>query len=161
MRSLPSRHRSLFKEPFGTLYSSIDLILPQLAGKIVYSVGDVVTSSLLLAGKPPDVAIIDGYTMRRPYPGVEIPHYNKIIVKNPAGSLTDELIEAIIKAVRELQTVIQVEGEEDLAVVPVAMHAPFCSCLIYGQPGDGVVFLEINPEIRERANVLFSCFEEI
>jgi GTP-dependent dephospho-CoA kinase len=160
MRNLPSRHRSLFKEPFGILFPSIDKILPLLPGKIIFSVGDVVTSNLLMAGYPPDVAIIDGYTMRKPYPGVSIPHYNQINVKNPPGTLTDELIAAIKSAIITLQTVIQVDGEEDLAVVPVALHAPSGSSLLYGQPGDGVVLLEITPEIKVRAEELFSCFEK-
>jgi len=160
MRSLPSRHRSIFKEPFGVLYPSIDQLIPVIEGKVVFTVGDVVTSTLLMARRPPDIAIIDGYTMRRPYPGVSIPHYNLINVKNPPGTLTDELIDAIKEALKSLQTVIQVEGEEDLAVVPLAIHAPSGSFLLYGQPGDGVVLLEITPDIKVRAEELFSCFEK-
>jgi len=123
-------------------------------------VGDVVTANLLLAGRPPDVAVVDGHTMRQPYPGVTIPEYHQIQVKNPAGGLTEELIEASTVAARQPGTIIQVEGEEDLAVVPLAMHAPLGTIIIYGQPGEGVVMLAITPEMKKRAEELFTCFEE-
>ncbi|MDD1725193.1 MAG: GTP-dependent dephospho-CoA kinase family protein [Methanospirillum sp.] len=160
MRTLPDGCRDLFRQPFGTLYTSFDQILPLLSGKLVFSVGDVVTTSLLMAGRPPDIAVIDGQTMRRPYPGVTIPHYRCARVKNPAGGLTDELIEETRKAVESLGTVIQVEGEEDLAVVPLALCSPDGSYIIYGQPGEGVVLLQITPETRKRAEELFTCFEQ-
>lgn len=160
MRILPDRYRELFRQPFGTLYTSFEQILPFLPGNLVFSVGDVVTTNLLLTGKPPDIAIIDGQTMRRPYPGVTIPDYRLVQVKNPAGGLTDELIEETRMAVDLLGTVIQVEGEEDLAVVPLALCSPEGAYIIYGQPGEGVVLLQITEDTRKRAEELFTYFEQ-
>ncbi|MDX8549258.1 DUF359 domain-containing protein [Methanospirillum sp. J.3.6.1-F.2.7.3] len=161
MRVLPARHRQLFKEPFGTLFLSFEEVLIQLPGKRVFSVGDVVTAHLLTAGRPPDVAVVDGHTMRQPYPGVKIPEYHQILVKNPPGGLTEELIEASAIAAGQPGTVIQVEGEEDLAVVPLAMHAPLGTIILYGQPGEGVVMLAITQDMKKRAEELFMCFEEV
>ncbi len=160
MRILPARHRQLFKEPFGTLFHSFEEVLIQLPGKRVFSVGDVVTSNLLKAGCPPDVAVVDGHTMRQPYPGVTIPEYHQLLVQNPAGGLTEDLIQATMIAANRPGTIIQVEGEEDLAVVPLAMHAPLDTIILYGQPGEGVVLLSITPSIKKRAHELFTCFEE-
>ncbi|PWR75664.1 GTP-dependent dephospho-CoA kinase family protein [Methanospirillum stamsii] len=160
MRVLPDKHRHLFKEPFGTLFYSFDELLPYLPKTGVFSVGDVVTANLLKAGRPPDVAIIDGHTMRNPYPGVEIPHYYQMMVQNPPGGLTDELIQAICIAAKKPGTFIQVEGEEDLAVVPLAMQAPKGTVILYGQPGEGVVMLLVTDETKMRAHDLFNCFEE-
>lgn len=161
MRVLPARHRQLFKEPFGILFHSFEEVLKVLPESHVFSVGDVVTANLLRAGRPPDVAVVDGHTMRQPYPGVSIPEYHQIMVKNPAGGITKELINASIIAAGRYGTVIQVEGEEDLAVVPLALHAPLGTIILYGQPGEGVVMLAITPETKKRAEALFSCFEEV
>ncbi len=161
MRILPARHRQLFKEPFGTLFYSFEDVLKLLPGKPVFSVGDVVTANLLKAGRPPEVAIVDGHTMRQPYPGVTIPEYHQMLVKNPAGGLTEDLIDATQVAATRPGTIIQVEGEEDLAVVPLAMHAPLGTIILYGQPGEGVVMLSITPAMKKRAEELFTCFEEV
>ena len=104
---------------------------------------------------------MDGHTMRQPYPGVTIPEYHQIQVKNPAGGLTKELIKATQVAANCPGTIIQVEGEEDLAVVPLAMYAPLGTVILYGQPGKGVVMLTITPATKKRAEDLFTCFEEV
>lgn len=161
MRILPDKHRQLFKEPFGTLFHSFEELLPHLPERQVFTVGDVVTANLLKAARPPDVAIIDGHTMRQPFPGVHIPEYHQLSVKNPPGGLTEDLIHATMIAASMPGTLIQVDGEEDLAVVPLAMHAPVGATILYGQPGKGVVMLTITPEMKMRAHELFSCFEEV
>jgi len=68
MLRLPEAHRDLLKIPFGTLYRDIGELLPLIEGRAIYAVGDVVTHNLLSAGIVPDIAIIDGYTMRTPAP---------------------------------------------------------------------------------------------
>ncbi|NLV27515.1 MAG: DUF359 domain-containing protein [Methanomicrobiales archaeon] len=161
MLVLPEKHRHLFKEPFGNLFISFDLLLEDLPESQVFCVGDVVTANLLKAGRPPDIAIIDGHTMRQPYPGIKIPEYHQIFVKNPAGGLTEELIQATKIASEQSGLVIQVEGEEDLAVVPLAMHAPIGATILYGQPGEGVVMLRITQDAKMRAKRLLACFEEV
>ena len=161
MLVLPEDQRHLFRRPFGTLYSSLDPILPLIEGKLFFSVGDVVTDNLLSAGCPPAIAIIDGQTMRRPHDGVEIPHYRTIYVKNPAGGISEELIQATTDAVLSLSTVIQVDGEEDLAVLPLALVAPHGSLILYGQPGEGVVLLVISGSVQEQAQAFLDRFEYV
>jgi hypothetical protein len=160
MLTLPEDQRHLFRQPFGTLYPSLDPVFPLLCGKLFFSVGDVVTDYLIRAGYPPSVAIIDGQTMRRPYEGVTIDEYRIIHVKNPAGCICPSLIHAARIAVDSLKVVIQVDGEEDLAVLPLALVAPEGSLILYGQPGEGVVVLEISPLVKEQADILLSKFEQ-
>jgi len=161
MLRLPEDQRHLFTRPFGTLYPSLDLVLPLLAGRLFFSVGDVVTEHLLQAGYPPLIAIIDGQTMRRPYDGVTIPEYQVINVKNPAGCISEDLTQATRRAVNAGRIVIQVAGEEDLAVLPLALASPDGSLILYGQPGEGVVVLEISPGIRVQAENFLKKFENI
>lgn len=161
MLVLPKQQRHLFRQPFGTLYPSLDPILPLLCGNPFFSVGDVVTDRLLKAGYPPAVAIIDGQTMRRPHDGVDIASFQIIRVKNPAGCITPELVTATHDAVIARNTVIQVDGEEDLAVLPLALAAPIGSFILYGQPGEGVVVLEVSVQVQEQAQSLLDRFEVV
>ncbi|HWQ66235.1 MAG TPA: GTP-dependent dephospho-CoA kinase family protein [Methanospirillum sp.] len=158
MLSLPEDRRHFFQRPFGVLYPSLDPVLPLINGRLFFSVGDVVTDSLIRAGMPPAIAIIDGQTMRQPHDGIEIPDYTIIYAKNPPGCLTREMIQATVDAVTMLRIVIQVEGEEDLAVVPLALNAPDSALILYGQPGEGVVLLEVTASVRQKAQELLDCF---
>jgi Uncharacterized protein conserved in archaea len=155
---LPEGERHLLKKPFGTLYRDLNDILPLLAGKKVYAVGDVVTQGLLQQGIIPTLAVIDQRSMRAPCG--EIPHYrsHRFSARNPAGMITDELIEGIDRALQSEPSVIIVEGEEDLAVIPVVLKAAEGGILLYGQPHEGVVLREITPEAREEAKALLSHF---
>jgi len=161
MRVLPEQERHLFRQPFGTLYPSLDPVFPLLEGKVFFSVGDVVTDYLLRAGYPPAVAVIDGQTMRRPHEGVDVAAFQVIYVKNPAGCISPDLTQAAHDAVQALKTVVQVDGEEDLAVLPLALAAPDGSLILYGQPGEGVVVLEISPSVKEQAQSLLDRFEPV
>jgi uncharacterized protein (UPF0218 family) len=159
MLKLPEQQRHLFRKPFGTLYPSLDPVLPLLKGRLFFSVGDVVTDYLLRAGYPPAVAVIDGQTMRRPHEGVDVGAFQVIHVKNPAGYITQDLTRAAREAVAALNTVVQVDGEEDLAVLPLALAAPDRSLILYGQPREGVVVLEISPLVKEQTRSLLDRFE--
>ena len=46
---------------------------------------------------------------------------------------------------------ITVNGEEDLLVLPVCIHAPDNAIVMYGQPNEGLVLVEItDTEIRNK-----------
>ncbi|MDD4138386.1 MAG: GTP-dependent dephospho-CoA kinase family protein [Methanoregula sp.] len=158
MRTLPEEHRRLFKEPFGNLHRNIGEILPLLSHCTVYTVGDVVTHNTKKNGITPAVAVVDGYTMRSPCNKITAFSGECIRVKNPAGSLTDELIEAISHAIAHPPVTIFVEGEEDLAVIPMVIAAPLGSVVLYGQPHKGVVLREVTPEAQATARQFLEQF---
>jgi hypothetical protein len=158
MLTLPEEHRKLFQEPFGELYPNIDEILPIITDRIVYSVGDVVTHNLQKRGITPAIAVIDGCTMRLPC--TRMPEFRGecVWVKNPAGTLTDDLIHALDHAVMHPPVTVIVDGEEDLAVIPLVIAAPYGAIVLYGQPHQGVVVRIVNPEAKETARNLLSHF---
>jgi GTP-dependent dephospho-CoA kinase len=158
MLILPEEHRRLFKEPFGVLYRSMDDVVPLIEGKDVYTVGDVVTHNLQKRGITPTVAVVDGYTMRSPCNRMPAVHGECIQVKNPAGTLTDELICALERAVRNPPSTIIVDGEEDLAVIPLVLTARDGAIVLYGQPQKGVVLRTIDSEARKTAQRLLAHF---
>jgi len=79
-------------------------------------------------------------------------------VKNPAGTLTDDLIHALDHAVMHPPVTVIVDGEEDLAVIPLVIAAPYGAIVLYGQPHQGVVVRIVNPEAKETARNLLSHF---
>lgn len=158
MLRLPEAHRDLFKKPFGTLYGSIGELLPRLEGRTIYAVGDVVTHNLLAAGVVPDIAIIDGYTMRTPCTRSPLLRARRLTAKNPPGTITDELVDAINDAVRNPPVVIFVEGEEDLAVIPLVLAAPDGAAVLYGQPKEGVVLRLVDAAAKREAASMLSVF---
>ena len=161
MQRLPEEHRDAFRAPYGRLYPSIDEARACLQNSIILSVGDVVTHNLISAGLFPSVAVVDGFTARdTPVPPAKIPGARTIRVRNPAGYLTDELALAVRDALASTPTLIVVDGEEDLAVVPLALAAPEGAVLVYGQPGEGIVVSRIDAQQRRQAASLFELFEE-
>jgi hypothetical protein len=158
MLVLPEEHRRLFKEPFGVLYRSVDEIIPLIEGKDVYTVGDVVTHNLQKKGITPTVAVIDGYTMRSPCNRMPAAHGECIHVKNPAGMITDELIRALEHAVRNPPSTIIVDGEEDLAVIPLVLTAHEGAVVLYGQPKEGIVLRIVDREARKTAHRFLGHF---
>ncbi|TOF02143.1 DUF359 domain-containing protein, partial [Vibrio parahaemolyticus] len=73
----------------------------------------------------------------------ELSYFHALLnAANPPGTITEELLDAIIKAYEINKTgnkvLIVVDGEEDLAVLPCVITAPPGTVVLYGQPGEGV-----------------------
>jgi hypothetical protein len=158
MRRLPEDIRSELKKPFGELHSTLTSLLPHLKGHVVYAVGDVVTHHLIRAGVSPDIAIIDGHTMRAPCRRVPSLPCRRIGARNPPGTISDDLVCAIRDAVAHPPAMIVVDGEEDLAVIPLVLAAPTGALVLYGQPGEGVVLRRVDREARKAARSFLSRF---
>jgi uncharacterized protein (UPF0218 family) len=157
-RRLPEAERASLKKPFGEVFPGIRALLPRIRGRTVYAVGDVVTHNLLREGITPEVAIIDGHTMRAPCTRVPDLLSRKIHTRNPAGTISDDLVRAIHDALSRPPAVIFVEGEEDLAVLPLVLAAPAGTVILYGQPGEGVVFREVDREAKALAAAFVNRF---
>jgi len=162
MLLLPESRRHLFRQPFGVLYPDIVNALPVIRGKVVYTVGDVVTHHLIQQGTVPAIAIIDGHTMREPCNRSPAVFRRRCEARNPAGTLTSELQNTLKSAVADPdpEVLILVNGEEDLAVIPLILAAPEGVVVLYGQPGEGVVVCEVDKVAKEKASALLSCFVE-
>jgi hypothetical protein len=82
-------------------------------------------------------------------------------VKNPHGTVTPELFQAVKKAFKTAgEQAILVEGEEDLAVLPVLLIAPLGFLVFYGQPNVGMVMIKVTEENKERAYRMADSFDK-
>jgi uncharacterized protein (UPF0218 family) len=124
------------------------------------SVGDVVTEQLLCSRAPWKVAIVDGHTKRERYL-IDIPEDVAVItVDNPPGCISSMLIAAVQEAVADAKnhTVINVNGEEDLALLPLLLFAQTGTVLLYGQPNEGIVTLVVEDTSRKLAHEYLKYF---
>ncbi len=157
-RRLPEAERPSLRKPFGQVFPDIRALLPRIRGRTVYAVGDVVTHNLLREGVTPRIAIIDGHTMRAPCSRVPDLPARRILARNPPGIISDDLVRAIRDAVEDPPALIFIEGEEDLAVLPLVLAAPSGVVILYGQPGEGVVLREVDREAKALAAAFIGRF---
>jgi len=155
---LPDDLRDQLKNPLGNLVSDNDpnkenIIKKISAESVIITVGDRTTENMLQLGLKPQIQIIDGLEKRSECDDPADATINtKLSCKNPPGDISEESIQIIKKAFSSEPPVrIVVDGEEDLLVVPVCIFAPENSIVMYGQPNEGLVIVQITPEIR--ANV--------
>ncbi|WP_336134835.1 GTP-dependent dephospho-CoA kinase family protein [Natronomonas amylolytica] len=149
---LPEEMRHELKEPLGPVYTEAEVLLAEATEPII-AVGDIVTYHLLTAGYQPDVALVDGKTKRERVEREVLDAIDgfdhRIEVENPAGTLTEELLEALVDAIERPGTVvITVVGEEDLAALPAIVTAPDGASVVYGQPDEGMVLAVVDEGLR-------------
>jgi len=151
--TLPSELRAEFKEPFGPLYTDVEDLLAD-ADEPIVAVGDMVTYYLREAGHEPHVSVVDGLTERAAVPdevreGLEGAGELRIDVVNEPAELSRELLLSLREAVdAEEDTLLVVEGEEDLATLPAVLATPLGGSVIYGQPGEGMVLIRVTEAAR-------------
>jgi len=156
---LPESMRDEMRMPLGALIEDGAFSFDSVEGKKVITVGDVITKRFVSAGKLPWIAIIDGKTRREVMNSSSINHENPVSVRNPAGTITHELWNAIDAACRSKEnTLISVNGEEDLAALPAIFLAPSDAVVIYGMPDRGVVVVRVN-EAREKVRGMLKRME--
>ena len=154
---LPDDLRDQLKNPLGNLISDNEPIRENIIKKIsaesvIITVGDRTTENMLQLGLKPQIQIIDGLEKRsqRIVPADDAVN-TKLSCRNPPGEITEESIQVIQKAFScEPPVRITVNGEEDLLVIHVCIHAPENSIVMYGQPNEGLVIVTITPEIRAK-----------
>ncbi|MGB9716919.1 MAG: DUF359 domain-containing protein [Thermoproteota archaeon] len=154
--------RRIVRKPLGALLDTDGLRrrLKEFKG-VVVSVGDVVSQSLLDAGFNPGVCVVDGKTLRtRPY-GVERFQQGRRVLRlvNPPGTISGESWSVFKQALDLRPSTILVEGEEDLLTLVAVETAPDGSLVVYGQPGEGVVLIEVNASSRKVVSEILGTME--
>lgn len=155
---VPDEFRSIFKKPFGEIYKGKGLkpaekLKDKLKGKKVIVVGDVTLKNVLAAGIKPNLAVVDLKTTRNVEATTTLGE-NVIKVRNPPGMITQELWDRIHEAVCKDGSVILVDGEEDLAVLPCIIEADWDTVVLYGQPDEGIVFVDVTEDKKMEASIL-------
>ena len=161
---LPDDLRDQLKTPLGNLISDNDpnkenIIKKISAESVIITVGDRTTENILQLGLKPQIQIIDGLEKRNQcIVSVDDTVNTKLSCRNPPGEITEDSIQVIQKAFSSKPPVrIIVDGEEDLLVIPICIYAPENSVVMYGQPNEGLVIVEITPEIRAKVQKILDA----
>lgn len=164
MYVLPDELRERLKEPLGFLLDEKGLIEALAGKKIVVSVGDMVTFTLLKHGVKPNIAVFD-FKCRRRVCRREmkevLEEYGdvRLRVKNQPATISKELWEAIKKAYSvcsRKKVSIVVDGEEDLASLAAISLAPSDVTVIYGLPDKGVLLIDVTEKEKKIVNAVLN-----
>ena len=124
------------------------------------TVGDRTTEKMINFDLIPSLQIIDGQEKREKRDPPKLKNATELTVDNPAAEITSQSVSIIKKAFTMNSPVrIFVNGEEDLLVLPICVHAPENSVVMYGQPNEGLVIVDITTEIRNKAQNLLDLME--
>jgi uncharacterized protein (UPF0218 family) len=155
--------RSELKAPLGPIYTDATELLAE-TGQPLITVGDVVTYHVIEAGRTPALALVDERTERSAV-SEEIASrlagfdgFDRIQeLSNPPATLSAELLSTIRTGIDSTETtLIEVDGEEDLATLPAVLVAPQGASVVYGQPGEGMVHAVVDQKRQERVRDILS-----
>ena len=71
-------------------------------------------------------------------------------VVNPAGTISQESWQAIKNALKQEAATVIVEGEEDLLALPAILEAQLNALIVYGQPSQGIVIVEVTSQRKAK-----------
>jgi uncharacterized protein (UPF0218 family) len=150
MYRLPDDLKDTLKGYIGYLVDEPELLKLLKKEKYIVSVGDKVTYTLLKHDITPILCIVDYKLERKPYPlemktFIQKLHSTHLQIRNPPGTITDELwnaIKTVFKNLKNSPVCIEVDGEEDLASLAAIYLAPEGVTVIYGLPNRGVVIVK-------------------
>ncbi|WP_298521245.1 GTP-dependent dephospho-CoA kinase family protein [uncultured Methanobrevibacter sp.] len=152
------------KKPLGELYPDFEDAIEEIkSSKFLISVGDATFDNLTKYELYPNIGIIDNLIQRKDHTHDIIRADHILKADNPAGTITDDLWETIGQALELSNTgecyVIEVAGEEDLAVLPCILMAGQDATILYGQPNEGLVLLKVS-DMKNKAQKLINGFIE-
>jgi uncharacterized protein (UPF0218 family) len=158
--------KHFFRKPAGRLLPGLNKKTVSLAksassGSFTILVGDSASHLLLNNGMNPDVIITDGFVKRKKF--IKKIKFSGLLIraKNPRGWITKSLWQAVAKAIGSGEPVrIQVDGEEDLAVLPAIIMAPEGSSILYGQPTEGLVYIKVDGKRRANAVKILKAIQK-
>ena len=157
--------KTRLKHPLGKLIvGGPDVTIPQLIDlvvkcdpKKVISVGDVVSSALRRRGINVAIYVIDHKTERKSI-SQSIVGPREVTVKNPPGGITREAIRLLQQVLEQDEpTVVLVDGEEDLLVLPSVLYSPIGSVVVYGQPLVGIVVVMVSLDSKNMVSELMEA----
>lgn len=160
---LPLSLRKTLQKPFGTFITMDEVKL--LDATKVITVGDVTTQNCNKEHIGQFLSVIDfrverektGQTLREiGFTGEE----KAYALTNPPGSITPavwELMATIMS--QDKRSVLVIDGEEDLLVLPLVILLPVGFRILYGQPHEGMLCITVTIPLKQEMRHLLDQFE--
>jgi uncharacterized protein (UPF0218 family) len=169
MYRLPEYLRGALQTPVGDLVQTGDLPSRLEGADPLIGVGDVTALTLIDEGYRPKLILVDFRNERTTMPQDDprrkrLSSYgdHSMNVNNPPAMITRELMGAIEKALGSEGTWrIEVDGEEDLAVLPCMTKSGDKAKIVYGMPGQGLVVVNNDVTMLTWAQAFLSRMDRI
>jgi|WetSurMetagenome_2_1015567.scaffolds.fasta_scaffold605147_2 GTP-dependent dephospho-CoA kinase len=153
--------REVLKRPLGRLVKDASEVPKD---RVLIAVGDTASETLISAGFRPKLVVYDAMT-RRKQVGVSktISSYDaeEHRVNNQAGHLERgvfSLFKRCLKA--QANCKVFVVGEEDLTALAAVAEAPAGAVVVYGQPGEGLVIVDVDEKSKARVKTIIEEMED-
>lgn len=168
--SLKRELREKLKRPFGVLIMGtsaltmheLEILVKRKSPPAIISVGDMVSRNLHEHHIIPQLAITDNRCMRKEIEERIFPEKTVFHISNPQGMITEEAIAAIRESLESgKETQIVVDGEEDLLTLIAVQYAPEKSLVVYGQPNEGIVVVEVTFEKKAEAMAILKAMKTV
>ncbi|MCL5954561.1 MAG: DUF359 domain-containing protein [Candidatus Thermoplasmatota archaeon] len=133
-------------------------ILRQYGGARIIAVGDVTTAELHKAGIRPFIEIVDLKTKRGTegeFPSVPGSHR----IKSDPATLSHDLFLLIQSLMNGNGGRIEIDGEEDLAVIPIIFYSDLNTVVTYGIPDVGMACIPVNLEVKNLVTQMIERME--
>ncbi|HET9946668.1 MAG TPA: DUF359 domain-containing protein, partial [Patescibacteria group bacterium] len=157
---LPSFLRAELQKPFGPVIRSFP---SEVSGERMVTVGDITTKLANKEQKNQWLSVIDFTVERKPFftnihelnfDGSEELH----TIVNSAATITSEIWNVLKDMESTKRHIVLVTGEEDLLVLPLIIFLPLGMNIFYGQPGQGMVWVVVSEETKQKAKALLAQF---
>lgn len=127
--------------------------------EISFCVGDVVTKNFTINKIKFSVAIVDFKTERKE---IEDKLSYDFKLFNPRGYINVEAWKILSLALEKNNgCIVFVEGEEDLLALPAIDVAKEGTLVVYGQPKEGIVVVEVDSKMKEFVREIISSSEKV
>lgn len=148
--------RKELKEPLGRILQDMDELETR---DIIICVGDETSDRFLCNDLEPKICIYDNKIKRKNIltaGSIKDFDARQISIENPPGQISKEAFSAIREALSsDGKTKIKVDGEEDLLTLVAIKLAPNNSLVLYGQPDEGLVVVDVDEKTKEKVeNIL-------
>jgi uncharacterized protein (UPF0218 family) len=130
--------------------SKLSELIKSVKPKKIISIGDIVSRNILERNLPLNVFIVDNRSMRELIEPIDASVSKVLYLINPAGAISGDSWRIIDEAINSEGLVkVLVEGEEDLLTIVAALLAPVNSMVVYGQPNEGIVVINVTEEVKK------------
>ncbi len=156
-KRLTREARDRLSKPLGRLYKGyeLDSLHEKVAslkarGVEIATVGDRVSKTFIEWGVIPDIAAVDCIERRRPTNPPPIHRFNMVVeVENLRGYVNMAIVDLLREVYDNRPILLRVSGEEDLVGIPIIVFMSGGSHVYYGQPGEGVVDVEVGDDVKK------------
>jgi uncharacterized protein (UPF0218 family) len=165
---LTENQRDLLKKPLGQLVAgtfaecnrALRAVQDTESPSRLILVGDTISRNAIHSGIRPDVIIIDQREMRRE--AVQFNHGKARVFRtlNEPATINFLAWQAVTEAVEKGDSVVVVEGEEDLLTLVAILVAPVGSVVAYGQPSVGIVLIRVTSNKKNEIQALIDQMEK-